>query len=445
MFQNDLPFEQSLDVAGENRYGNVGEFPAGHGLGGLTCLRRLRQVFKPLIRQNLQALLDQCHFSNDCAFNADELQDKDERIYQSIDLGDQKYAGQRPLHDHRHEILGRLLPLLAHHLGDRMHVVDIGSNLGTLSLTAARCNAVAKVTGLEAFPEYVRVAEILGFLSDEDKVHFAVHQAGNEPMPREPVDVLLLFSVYHHIRNKDAFLSELAQNRPRTIIAEMATQERYYQQRGKLENELQHMGNALGYKTLQILGFTHDYKRPICVFSDMPPLDRPTLDSVMSGGGPGQTPASSPAGAAAKEVYPVKASIVLPTYNHAKFLGPALQSILGQTFGDFELIIVNDGSTDETAALLAGVQHPKVRVITQENQGLPRALNNGFATARGEYWTWTSADNIAGPTWLEELVKALNESPPEVGYASSGYAMIDAKGQITNVDRNQIPKHGRCS
>ncbi len=135
--------------------------------------------------------------------------------------------------------------------------------------------------------------------------------------------------------------------------------------------------------------------------------------------------------------HPIKVSVVLPTYNHVQYLPQALSSLLGQTFGDFELIIVNDGSTDQTAVFLAQINHPKIKIITQENKGLPAALNRGFEDARGAYWTWTSADNVVAPTWLEELVKALDESPEEVGYALGPYAIINDNNQILGIERNQ--------
>lgn len=135
--------------------------------------------------------------------------------------------------------------------------------------------------------------------------------------------------------------------------------------------------------------------------------------------------------------YPVKVSIVLPTFNQSKFLLNAVQTIFNQTYENFELIIVNDGSTDETAAFLAAINHPKLRVITQQNQGLPSALNNGFAVAHGEYWTWTSTDNSVSPAWLEELVNALENSPPDVAYAFSHYAVIDESGKMLYVNRDQ--------
>lgn len=132
-----------------------------------------------------------------------------------------------------------------------------------------------------------------------------------------------------------------------------------------------------------------------------------------------------------------KVSVVLPTYNQAYYLISAIQTVLNQTYSDFELIVVNDGSTDETSAILNSIRHPQVRVINQANQRLPSALNSGFAAARGEYFTWTSTDNIVAPTWLEELVKALEACPPSVGYAFSGYGITDAEGKIQCMNREQ--------
>lgn len=135
--------------------------------------------------------------------------------------------------------------------------------------------------------------------------------------------------------------------------------------------------------------------------------------------------------------YPVKVSVVLPTYNQCRYLPNAIQTIINQTgFSNFELIIVNDGSTDDTAKYLASINHPKIQIVTQENQGLPNALNSGFSKARGEYWTWTSTDNVVGPTWLEELVKALDSSSPEVGYAFSNYAGMDDNSNILFVNKD---------
>jgi glycosyltransferase involved in cell wall biosynthesis len=105
-------------------------------------------------------------------------------------------------------------------------------------------------------------------------------------------------------------------------------------------------------------------------------------------------------------------SMVLPTYNQAHFLTEALDSIFAQTQADFELIVVNDGSTDNTAAVLAAYQQRHAfTLIEQENRGLPTALNVGFQRARGVYLTWTSSDNVLLPNMLEELSRALDRNP----------------------------------
>lgn len=139
----------------------------------------------------------------------------------------------------------------------------------------------------------------------------------------------------------------------------------------------------------------------------------------------------------APRVFARKVSIVLPTYNHAAFLPQAVAAILKQSLTDFELIIVNDGSTDNTAAYLAMLTDPRIKLINRENGGLPSALNRGFSEATGEYRTWTSADNITGPTWLEQLVASLDAAPASVGFASSGFALVNEHGTLTGIRRGQ--------
>jgi glycosyltransferase involved in cell wall biosynthesis len=122
-------------------------------------------------------------------------------------------------------------------------------------------------------------------------------------------------------------------------------------------------------------------------------------------------------------------SVILPVYNHANFLAEAIKGVLDQTYGDLELIVVDDGSTDNFAeAISPFLQDRRLRVVRQPNQGLPSALNNGFAFARGQYLTWTSADNIMLPEQLGVLVAAL-EARPDVGLVYSDYEAIDDRGQ----------------
>ncbi len=131
-----------------------------------------------------------------------------------------------------------------------------------------------------------------------------------------------------------------------------------------------------------------------------------------------------------------KISIVLPTYNQADMLRGAIISILSQTCHEFELIIVDDGSTDTTPQLLQSIRDPRVRVIKQENKRLPSALNAGIQAARGKYLTWTSSDNYCAPYYLEALVGAL-ESYPQAGMAYSAFALVDSEMRIVAFKRNQ--------
>jgi glycosyltransferase involved in cell wall biosynthesis len=123
-------------------------------------------------------------------------------------------------------------------------------------------------------------------------------------------------------------------------------------------------------------------------------------------------------------------SVVLPVFNQASLLAESIESVLAQTYQNFELIVVNDGSTDGVEAVLERyLGHPKFRCYTQINQKLPKALSNGFSLALGEYWTWTSADNIMEPTMLDELVAKLRSSP-HLGMVYADYYAIDDQGRL---------------
>lgn len=128
-------------------------------------------------------------------------------------------------------------------------------------------------------------------------------------------------------------------------------------------------------------------------------------------------------------------SVVLPVYNHAHMLEKAIESVLAQTYRYFELIIVDDGSTDGAAEVLAKyASHPKVRILTQENQKLPHALSNGFLFARGEYWTWTSADNFMHPNQLRRQVEFL-QANEDAAMVYADYLAIDDAGKMLHDSR----------
>ena len=124
----------------------------------------------------------------------------------------------------------------------------------------------------------------------------------------------------------------------------------------------------------------------------------------------------------------IRVSVVLPVYNQAHYLPAALEGVFAQIYRDYELILVDDGSTDSTAEVLAEyAERHRFEILTQENQGLARALNAGFARARGAYLTWTSSDNIMLPEMLEELAQAL-DGDPSVGLVYADRYLMDERG-----------------
>lgn len=132
---------------------------------------------------------------------------------------------------------------------------------------------------------------------------------------------------------------------------------------------------------------------------------------------------------------PALVSIVLPTFNGARYLADAIQSCLDQSWATLEVIVVIDGSTDGTRDVLAQFADSRLRVVDRHvNRGLPESLNEGFALARGCYLSWTSDDNVYYPTAIERLVQRL-ESDDSIDLVYSGYDIIDDSGQI--VDRVQ--------
>jgi len=106
-------------------------------------------------------------------------------------------------------------------------------------------------------------------------------------------------------------------------------------------------------------------------------------------------------------------SIVLPVYNGEKYLAEALESIFRQTYRHFELIAIDDGSSDRTMEILKRYQNQDERMIVlqQDNQHIARSLSRGFHLAKGEFLTWTSCDNRLKPRFLELMAACLQRHP----------------------------------
>jgi glycosyltransferase involved in cell wall biosynthesis len=110
-------------------------------------------------------------------------------------------------------------------------------------------------------------------------------------------------------------------------------------------------------------------------------------------------------------------SVIIAAYNVEGFIGPAVESALGQTHPEVEVIVVNDGSTDDTASALAPFRD-RIRYVEQPNRGLAAARNRGLEEARGTYVALLDGDDLWLPHRLESMISFL-EGHPEIGFATS--------------------------
>jgi glycosyltransferase involved in cell wall biosynthesis len=112
-------------------------------------------------------------------------------------------------------------------------------------------------------------------------------------------------------------------------------------------------------------------------------------------------------------------TVVIPTYNRAQFVADAIQSVLDQTFQDFELIVVDDGSTDATADVVGRFSDSRLRYVYQSNQERSAARNHGIRLAAGEYVAFLDSDDMWLPTKLEKQVHAMT-TEPQAGLVYTG-------------------------
>lgn len=138
-------------------------------------------------------------------------------------------------------------------------------------------------------------------------------------------------------------------------------------------------------------------------------------------------------------------SVIIPAYNAAGFIGRTLESLRAQTFADFEAIIVDDGSQDETAAVVRGFveSDARLRLIQQPNGGVAVARNRALAEARGRYLANLDADDMWRPMFLERTIEALEAAGPKAMFAFAKTLWIDAHDALLpQVDQALPPRVG---
>jgi GT2 family glycosyltransferase len=128
-----------------------------------------------------------------------------------------------------------------------------------------------------------------------------------------------------------------------------------------------------------------------------------------------------------------KVSVVMPVYNGESYLSEAIESILAQTFENFEFVIVNDGSTDNSEEIIRSFPDERIRLINQSNRGLVESLNCGLHSSRGTYIARMDADDVCAPSRLEAEIK-LFLSCPSLSVVGTSIKRIDPAGRLLKVD-----------
>ncbi len=132
---------------------------------------------------------------------------------------------------------------------------------------------------------------------------------------------------------------------------------------------------------------------------------------------------------------PPKVTVLMSVYNSEQYLREAIDSILNQTFGDFEFLIINDGSKDKSLEIIKAYEDPRIRLISRANKGLTASLNEGIEKAKGKYIARQDSDDVSMPDRLQKEIAYL-DAHPEVGLVGSNYTIMDIGGKelvTTNV------------
>ena len=137
-----------------------------------------------------------------------------------------------------------------------------------------------------------------------------------------------------------------------------------------------------------------------------------------------------------------KVTVLMPVYNGEKYLKESIESILNQTFTDFEFLIINDGSIDNTFKIIKSYKDPRIRLLENEkNLGLVATRNRGIKESLGEFIALLDSDDVAYPKRLKKQINFL-ESHSEFGIVGSWINIIDANGKLTSVawKKNFVPE-----
>lgn len=149
----------------------------------------------------------------------------------------------------------------------------------------------------------------------------------------------------------------------------------------------------------------------------------------------------------------VRVTVIIPTYNMGKYVGSAISTVLDGSFTDLEVLVIDDGSTDDTEAIVSRFVDsssdsfdPRVRYVHQENRGKPVAVNHGFDRAQGEYVAILDADDELPPRGIEKRYEVATASSPPADCIIGAFTIIDEEGKAVGrrpTPETTAPKHLR--
>ncbi len=142
----------------------------------------------------------------------------------------------------------------------------------------------------------------------------------------------------------------------------------------------------------------------------------------------------------------IKASVLMPVYNGEKFIKEAISSVLSQTFRDFELLVLDDGSTDDSTKIAESFQDERIRLVKLNHQGIAGALNYGLNLSNGEYIIRVDSDDISIPSRFEKILNYMDENK-DIAICGSWAISINEKGETIGmmnyppVENEEIKKY----
>ncbi|MEO5590692.1 MAG: glycosyltransferase family 2 protein [Gemmatimonadaceae bacterium] len=135
----------------------------------------------------------------------------------------------------------------------------------------------------------------------------------------------------------------------------------------------------------------------------------------------------------------MKISVIIPTYNYARYITEAIESVISQAIDDMEIIVIDDGSTDDTTEVLSRISDPRLRVIRTPNRGISAALNEGLNQATGEFIAFLDADDRWLPEKLERQL-AIMATEPDLAVVFTNFYCFNTEGRFADDQFHFIPE-----